>query len=163
MGFLDCQVHMSRPKKIMIYFNYLIFICFLLQKFYKPCPSLISFPNPKENFPINLLGIIFKKTFWSRYYWRKGFIRGTFYVLIPISKYKKKYYKHRELFKERLYLRKGINREYTVNPKPIRVLKVEKEVWAWASLLHKNLNFLSPSKKFKAIPWSGLTKLELFT
>ena len=52
---------MSRPKKIIIYFNYLIFICFLLQKFYKPGPSLISFPNPKENFPINLLGIIFKK------------------------------------------------------------------------------------------------------
>ena len=137
MGFLDCQVHMSRPKKIIIYFNYLIFICFLLH-------HLSLFQIQKR---ISLLipwVLFFKKTFWSRYYWRKGFIRGTFYVLITKVSTKKKYYKHRVLFKERLYLRKGINREYTVNPKPIRVLKVEKEVWAWASLLKKNPQLSEP-------------------
>ena len=35
------------------------------------------------------------------------------------------------------------------------------EVGARASLLHKNLNFLSPSKKFEPMPGLGLTKLEL--
>ena len=56
--------------------------------------------------------------------------------------------------------------KFRVNPRPIQVLKVELEssssLVLKRSLLHKNLNFLSSSKKFEPMPGLGLTKLELF-
>ena len=70
----------------------------------------------------------------------KGFIRGTFYVLITKVSTKKKYYKHRKLFKERLYLMKGINREnmVDVNDKKLLLFKKRGYLWYDSFFFHKS-------------------------